>query len=48
MDIKVNSVQQPLPVEKEQQAQAADGSFKFTLASHIEEAGLKERLSAMM
>ena len=48
MDIKVNSVQQPLPVEKEQQAQATDGSFKFTLASHIEEAGLKERLSAMM
>ena len=48
MDIKVNSVQQPLPVEKEQQAQATDGSFKFILASHIEEAGLKERLSAMM
>ena len=48
MDIKVNSVQQPIPVEKDQSAQAADGSFKFTLASHIEEAGLKERLSAMM
>ena len=48
MDIKVNSVQHPLPVEKEQQTQAADGSFKFTLASHIEATGLKERLSAMM
>lgn len=48
MDIKVNSVQQPMPVEQEQAAQTADGSFKFTLASHIEEAGLKERLSAMM
>ena len=48
MDIKVNSVQQPIPVEKDQSAQATDGSFKFTLASHIEEAGLKERLSAMM
>lgn len=48
MDIKVNSVQQSIPAEQSQQAQTADGSFKFTLASHIEEAGLKERLGAMM
>ena len=48
MDIKVNAVSQPAPVEQSQQTVQGDGSFKFTLASHIEEAGLQARLNTMM
>ncbi len=48
MDMKINPLSAPMPVEQEQQAQESDGSFKFTLASHIEEAGLQERLNTMM
>lgn len=48
MDIKVNSASQPAPVEQARQAQESDGAFKFTLASHIEEAGLAARLNTMM
>jgi len=48
MDIKVNAVSTPTPIEKTEQVQQGDGSFKFTLASHIEEAGLQERLNTMM
>ena len=48
MDMKVNSVPQPAPVEQTKQAQESDGTFKFTLASHIEEAGLAARLNTMM
>lgn len=48
MDMKINQVLQPQQVEQVQQQQRADGSFKFTLASHIEEAQLQERLTAMM
>ena len=48
MDIKVNPLSTPAPVEQGQQLQQSDGSFKFTLASHTEEAGLQERLNLMM
>lgn len=48
MDIKVNEVQQAAPVQQTQTAQQADDSFKFMLASNIEEAGLAERLNLMM
>lgn len=48
MDIKVNQVQQPLPVEQTNQTQQADGTFKFMLASHIEESELQERLNSLM
>lgn len=48
MDIKVNQVQQPAPTEPVKQTQPTDGSFKFTLASHIEEAQLQERLNTLM
>lgn len=48
MDMKVNQVLQPQQIEQMQQQQKTDGSFKFTLASHIEEAQLQERLTAMM
>ncbi|MDE5823768.1 MAG: YaaR family protein [Lachnospiraceae bacterium] len=48
MDIKVNEVQQAAPVQQAQTAQPTDDSFKFMLASNIEEAGLAERLNLMM
>ena len=48
MDIKVNNVQQAMPVEQTGNVQEADGSFKFTLASRIEEADLQQALTTMM
>ena len=39
---------QSVPVEQTQVNQPVDGSFKFTLASHIEEAELQARLQALM
>ncbi len=48
MDIKVNQVQQPMPVEQTSQAQEADGTFKFTLVSRIEEQDLQNALIGMM
>ena len=48
MDIKVNQVQQPVQVPEAQQVQQSDGSFKFMLASRIEEADLQEALTTMM
>lgn len=47
MDMKITQMTQAQPVEQTQQVQA-DGSFKFTLVTHIEEAQLQERLTAMM
>lgn len=37
-----------MPVQQTQTAQPTDDSFKFMLASNIEEAGLAERLNLMM
>ena len=48
MDIKVNQVQQAMPVERTQQAQETDGTFKFTLVSRIEEQDLQNALTGMM
>ena len=48
MDIKVNEVQQTAPVQQAQTSQPTDDSFRFMLASNIEEAGLAERLNLMM
>lgn len=48
MDIKVNQVQAPQPVESVAQNQPVDDSFKFTLSSHIEEAELQARLNSLM
>lgn len=48
MDIKVNQVSQAVPVEQAQNTQPTDGTFKFTLASHIEEAELQARLQSLM
>lgn len=48
MDIKVNQIQQSMPVEQTQQVQETDGSFKFTLVSRIEEQDLQNALTQMM
>lgn len=48
MEIKVDQVQQAMPVEQQQNVQPTDDSFKFMLASNIEEAALAERLQLMM
>ncbi|MDE7224300.1 MAG: YaaR family protein [Acetatifactor sp.] len=48
MDIKINQVAGTAPLESTAPTQQADDNFKFTLASHIEEAELQERLSSLM
>lgn len=48
MDIKVNQTSQIQPAAQPQQTAPADGSFKFTLVSHIEEAELQTRLQTLM
>ncbi len=48
MDIKVNQIQQAMPVEQTQQVQETDGTFKFTLVSRIEEQDLQNALANMM
>lgn len=48
MDIKVNQVNQSVPVEQIRETQPTDGTFKFMLASHIEEAELQTKLQTLM
>ena len=48
MDIKVNNVQQAMPVEQTAQLQETDGTFKFTLVSRIEEQERQNALANMM
>lgn len=48
MDMRVNEVLQQAPVEAVKQAAQADNNFKFVLASHIQDAGLQEKISALM
>lgn len=48
MEIKVNQTGQAMPVDKAQAPVTTDGTFKFTLASHIEEAELQARLQGLM
>lgn len=50
MPIKIGQVGQPEPaqIEQTQQAQTTDGSFKFMLASHIEESESQARLQTLM
>ncbi len=48
MDFKINEVQQTASVQQTQTTQPTDDTFKFMLASNIEEAGLAERLNLMM
>ncbi|MCI9493185.1 MAG: YaaR family protein [Lachnospiraceae bacterium] len=48
MAIKVDSVNALQPVEASQPVDKGDGSFKFTLASQVEEAELQEKLNGLM
>ena len=48
MDIKVNQIQQTQAVQQTRETHPTDGSFKFTLASHVEEAELQARLQGLM
>ena len=48
MDFKVNEIQQTTQITPQQTVQHTDDSFKFMLASNIEEAELANRLNAMM
>lgn len=46
--MRVNEVLSTSPVEQKQQVQETDGTFKFVLASNIEEAGFQEKVTALM
>ena len=48
MEIKVDQVQQSMPIDQQQSIQPTDNTFKFMLASNIEEAALVDRLNLMM
>lgn len=48
MDMKVNALTAPAQVETQTQVAQSDGTFKFTLASHIQEADLQARLNTLM
>ncbi|MDE6433303.1 MAG: YaaR family protein [Lachnospiraceae bacterium] len=46
--MRVNQVQNQVPVENNTQTPKGDDSFKFTLVSHIENNELQEKLSNLM
>ena len=48
MDLKINQMQQINTDMAKTTAESSDGTFKFTLASQIEEVGVQERLTLMM
>ena len=48
MDMKVNALMASTPVETQKAVTQGDGTFKFTLATHIQEADLQARLSTLM
>ena len=48
MDFKVNEIQQAPQIAPQQTVHESDGTFKFMLASNIEEAELAQRLNLMM
>lgn len=48
MDIKINQAQQINQAVQKAPVQEADGSFKFTLVSHIEEQELQARLNMLL
>lgn len=48
MDIKVNQLTQPVQATQPMEKTQADGTFKFTLASRVEEQELQARLTALM
>lgn len=46
--MRVNQVQNQVPIENNTQTTKGDDSFKFTLVSHLENNELKEKLSSLM
>lgn len=48
MALKVDSINALQPTDAPQTAEKGDGSFKFTLASQVEEAELQEKLNGLM
>lgn len=48
MDIKVNEINKTMPVDNQTKPVQSDGSFKFILASNVEESELSERLNSLM
>lgn len=48
MDIKINQISNVAQTQAPTQTTPTDGTFKFTLASHIEEAELAQRLQGLM
>ena len=48
MEIKVNHMQPVNPIEQKPSVPEADGTFKFTLISHIEEQELQARLNVIL
>lgn len=48
MDIKVNQMQQAMPIEQTQAPQETDSNFKFTLVSRIAEQDLQNALTGML
>lgn len=48
MDIKVNEANRTMPIDNQTKPVQSDGSFKFILASNVEEAELSERLNSLM
>ena len=48
MDIKVNQINQVTQPEAAAPVRETDGTFKFTLISHVEEQELQARLSTLM
>ena len=48
MDLRVNQLQQPAQIEPKASVPEADGSFRFTLLSSIQEQELQASLAVMM
>lgn len=48
MDIKVNDISPTAPPEQVTEAKPTDDTFKFTLASKLDDLGLSEKLQKMM
>ncbi len=48
MDIRINQIATPAPVQESKETKESDGKFKFTLASKIEDSELQEKLKGLM
>ena len=48
MALKVDQISQPQAVQQPNEVRPTDGTFKFTLASHVQEAELAARLQTLM